>query len=100
MAAGCSENVFQPGAGIVYAQAKAIALAAGGNADNASTTLRLDAVFNGVFHQRLENESRNAGLQRRIFNRHFDLEAFAEARLFNRQVTSQKIKLAPERDFL
>src|SRR5689334_22088345 len=56
-----------------------------------------DAVFDGVFHQRLQEHGRDGAVLARVFNFFDDFQARAEAHLLHRKITVRQCELFPQR---
>src|SRR5215470_2972665 len=68
---------------------------AGGYLNQPRSGVWRDAVTDGVFDQRLQNQIRHARVERLRLDLHLHPQAIAESRLFNLQVAFEKFQLLP-----
>jgi len=73
-----------------------VVFAGGADGDEAAADVGFDAVADGVFDERLEDEIGDLGVERGGVDFHADIEAIAETDLFNAEVTFQKSDLGAE----
>src|SRR5262247_2275868 len=93
-------GVRQTRAVVAYLKLEFILFEPGRNLDQPRRGMWRDAVTDGVFDQRLQNQIRQARVERLRLDIHLHLQPVAESRLFDLQVTFEKFQLLPERRLL
>jgi hypothetical protein len=86
------------GAVVARTEDEPFAVEPGVDPDRPARCRRREAVFDRVFHQRLEEERRHQAGSRRLFDRELAAHAIAEARLLDRQIVAHHRQLLGERD--
>src|SRR5262245_8088847 len=100
MTACRAQHAFQSRASVAHTQTQPVVNATGSDADNARGPLRFDAVLDGVFDERLQNECGHVGVEQSGVNGLPNAQAFSETRLLDSEVAAEKIHFAAECDFL
>src|SRR5215510_9917180 len=93
-------GVRQTRAVVAYLKLEFILFEPGRNLDQPRRGMWRDAVTDGVFDQRLQNQIRHARVERLRLDIHLHLQPVAESRLFNLQVAFEKFQLLPQRSHL
>src|SRR5262245_9743310 len=93
-------GVRQSGAVVADLKLEFVPFEPGRNLDQPRRGMWRDAVTDGVFDQRLQNQIGHARVERLRLDIHLHLQPVAESRLFDLQVAFEKFQLLPERRLL